>query len=290
MRILLTGANGQVGRECQQRFVNLGEMIALDRQQLDLENISALRNTIQHLKPDLIVNAAAYTEVDKAESEPERAMMINALAPTAMAEEAVKLNIPMIHYSTDYVFDGQSQRPWLEQDIPNPQNVYGKTKLAGELAIAETGVAHLILRTSWVVGARGHNFLLTMRRLATERDKVSVVNDQFGAPTWSADLAEITAEIIAQGIDQIADKSGVYHLTSAGETSWYGFAEVIFAALKQQGKEVAELTGIPSSEYPMPAERPDYSCLNNDKLKAAFNVGIGDWESRMQKLMQELNI
>ncbi len=289
MRILLSGANGQVGWECQRHFAALGEIIALDRQQLDLENIPELRNTIQQFKPGLIVNAAAYTAVDKAENEPERAMMINALAPAAMAEEAVKLNIPLIHYSTDYVFDGEAQQPWREQDTPNPQNVYGKTKLAGELAIAETGVAHLILRTSWVVGARGHNFLLTMRRLATERDKLSVVNDQFGAPTWSADLADITAKIIAQGIDQIADKSGVYHLTSAGETSWHGVAAVIFEALKRQGEQVATLTAIPSSEYPMPAVRPVYSCLNNDKLKAAFNVEIGHWEERIQKLMQELD-
>jgi dTDP-4-dehydrorhamnose reductase len=288
MKILLIGANGQVGWECQRSFASLGKVIVLERQQLDLTDTQAIRDKIQHISPDIIVNATAYTAVDKAEQEPQLAAAINTLAPQVMAEEAVKLDIPLIHYSTDYVFDGEIGRAWTEEDKTNPQNVYGKTKLAGEQAIAATGAAYLILRTSWVYGARGNNFLRTMIRLATERDKVSVVNDQFGSPTWSRDLANATAEIMTQGIEQIADKSGVYHLTAAGKTSWYGFAQVIFEMLQQQGHNVAELTGIPSRDYPTPAARPAYSCLNNDKFKSAFNLQIPEWEGQVRLVMKSL--
>ena len=289
MKILLIGANGQVGWECQRSLAPLGELIALGRQQLDLTNTQAIRDNIQHVQPDIIVNTAAYTSVDNAEKAPELAEQINHLAPQIMAAEAAKLAIPLIHYSTDYVFDGETNRAWTEEDKANPQNVYGQTKLAGEQAITETGAVHLILRTSWVYGERGDNFLLTMRRLATERDHVSVVNDQFGAPTWSRDIAEATAAIIAQGIDKITAQSGVYHLTAAGKTSWYGFAEVIFNALAQAGENVANLAAIPSSEYPMSAARPAYSCLNNDKLNRAFKVVLPDWETRVKLVMEGLS-
>ena len=291
MKILLTGAQGQVGFELQRSLACLGEVNATDRNNLDLSDDEAIRRFIQTVKPDLIVNAAAYTAVDKAEIEHDLAMQLNAHAPKVMAEEAKKLGIPLIHYSTDYVFNGQNTQPWLEQDLTDPINVYGKTKLLGEQAIADTGVAHLIFRTSWVYGQRGNNFLLTMKRLATQRDELSVVDDQIGAPTWCRHIADATAHIVAQGVATnnlnqfIQQQSGIYNLTGDGVTSWHGFAQAIFDVLEQQGEKVADLHAIATSDYPTPAQRPHYSCLNNDKLADSFGIVLPDWRVSLDWVM-----
>jgi len=292
MKILLTGANGQVGFELQRSLACLAEVIATNRNNLDLSNNQAIQLCIAEHKPDLIINAAAYTAVDKAESEHDLAMQINAVAPTVMAEEAQKLDIPLIHYSTDYVFNGQNSQPWLENDKVEPINIYGKTKLLGEQGIANTGVAHLIFRTSWVYGQRGNNFLLTMKRLGLERESLSVVDDQIGAPTWSRHIADATAQIIAQAIasgnvtEFIKEKSGIYNLSGAAKTSWYGFTQAIFEQLQQEGEKVAELNAIPTSAYPTPAQRPLYSCLNNDKLADTFCISLPNWQQSLTLAMQ----
>ncbi len=233
MKILLTGKTGQVGYELERSLQGLGEIIALDRSQMDLANLDQVRDVIRAIKPDLIINPAAYTAVDKAESEPELAMRINGEAPGVMAEEAKKLGAAMIHYSTDYVFDGSKTTPYVETDPTCPINVYGATKLAGEQAIQAAGIPHLILRTSWVYGMRGKNFLLTMLRLAQERDELRIVADQHGAPTWCRTIADTTAHIVAQAKgaqhaqDWWQERSGIYHLTAQGQTTWYGFTQAI---------------------------------------------------------------
>ena len=284
MKILLVGKNGQVGFELQRSLACLGNITATDRNTLDLTDDDSIRSVIQALKPNLIVNAAAYTAVDKAETEQDLAMQINANAPRVMAEQAKQLDIPFIHYSTDYVFNGQNDKPWTEQDQTDPISVYGHTKLLGEQAIIDSGVAHLIFRTSWVYGNRGNNFLLTMKRLATERDELSVVNDQIGAPTWSRHIADVTANIIAQAkaskdaTQFIEQHAGIYNLSGAGETSWHSFAKAIFELLEQQGEQVAKLNAIPTSAYPTPAQRPLYSCLDNQKLHQTFDIKLPDWQ------------
>ncbi|RKZ94147.1 MAG: dTDP-4-dehydrorhamnose reductase [Gammaproteobacteria bacterium] len=284
MKILLVGKNGQVGFELQRSLACLGNITATDRNTLDLTDDDSIRSVIQALKPNLIVNAAAYTAVDKAETEQDLAMQINANAPKVIAEQAKQLDIPFIHYSTDYVFNGQNDKPWTEQDQTDPISVYGHTKLLGEQAIIDSGVAHLIFRTSWVYGNRGNNFLLTMKRLATERDELSVVNDQIGAPTWSRHIADVTANIIAQAkatkdVTQfIQQHAGIYNLSGAGETSWHSFAKAIFELLEQQGEQVAKLNAIPTSAYPTPAQRPLYSCLDNQKLHQTFDIKLPDWQ------------
>lgn len=238
MKILLTGVTGQIGWELQRALMTLGEVIPVGRNitnaslRMDLVQPDTIRSIIREVKPDLIVNPAAYTAVDKAESEPELAMMVNGIAPGVMAEEAKRLGAAMVHYSTDYVFDGTSQVPYTESDIPNPQNVYGETKLAGEKAIQAVELPHLIFRTSWVYGMRGKNFLLTMLKLGKEREELRIVDDQIGAPTWSRAIAETTAQVLS-GVsgnvsDFLVDKGGLYHLSASGKTSWYGFARAIF--------------------------------------------------------------
>ena len=227
-KILLTGKNGQVGWELQRTLALLGDIVVVGHHEMDLANPDSIRKVIRQVQPELIVNAAAYTAVDKAESEPDLAMAINGVAPGIMAEEAKRLNAAIIHYSTDYVFDGNSDRPYAENDAPNPVNVYGATKLAGERAIQSMGVAHLILRTSWVYGARGRNFLLTILKLAKERSELKIVNDQIGAPTWCRMLAEVTSQMVVQHYSPvsrqaipISEASGVYHVVPAGSVSWY---------------------------------------------------------------------
>ena len=223
-RILLTGKNGQVGWELQRTLAPLGEVVVLDRRQLDLSDPDQIRERVREISPDLIVNAAAYTAVDRAEAEPEPAMAVNGTAPGLLAEEAKRIGAAIIHYSTDYVFDGAKTTPYTEEDAPNPLNVYGRTKLAGEQAVQAAGVPHLILRTSWVYGMRGKNFLLTILRLAREREELKIVDDQIGAPTWSRTIAEATAQILTSGAWPVSGASGIYHLTASGSTSWYGFA------------------------------------------------------------------
>ncbi|MDP3685991.1 MAG: dTDP-4-dehydrorhamnose reductase [Sulfurimicrobium sp.] len=288
MKILLTGKHGQVGWELQRTLATLGEVVALDRQTLDLGNPDSIRAAIREVKPGLIVNPAAYTAVDKAESEPELAMAVNGTAPGIMAEEAKKLGAALIHYSTDYVFDGCKTSPYTEDDIPNPINVYGKSKLAGEQAIQAVGVPHLILRTSWVYGMRGKNFLLTVLRLAKERDALKIVDDQIGAPTWSRMIAEASAQIIAQAYAPvshrplpIADDSGIYNLTAAGRTSWCGFTRAIL----ENAREGTRVSPIPTTDYPLPAPRPLFSLLASDKLTETFGVKLPSWDDALALCM-----
>jgi dTDP-4-dehydrorhamnose reductase len=283
--ILLTGAKGQVGFELTRSLQGLGNVVALDRNGLDLSNPDQVRQVVRDAKPSLIVNAAAYTAVDRAESEEPLAQKINGEAPGVMAEEAKRLGAPLIHYSTDYVFDGASDGPYVETDQTAPLNAYGRTKLAGEQAIAQVGGAHLIFRTSWVYGTYGSNFLLTMLRLARERDELRIVADQIGAPTWSNTIAAITAHVIAQGMavsdaapDWWQERSGIYHLTSQGATSWCEFAMAIFAATNC--KKVA-VKPISSEEYPTPARRPRNSRLDLSKLAVTFGIKPPQWQDAL---------
>jgi len=285
MKILLTGATGQVGFELKRSLQTLGEVIAVERAQLDLSDLDQVRDVVRQVKPGLIVNAAAYTLVDKAESEPALAHRINAEAPAVMAAEALRLGCRMVHYSTDYVFDGSKQEPYLETDAVNPVNVYGRSKLAGEQAIAAAGIPHLILRTSWVYGLKGKNFLLTMLRLASERSELRVVADQHGAPTWSRTIADTTAAILHRGESGGAQwwecNSGIYHLSSQGQTTWAGFTEAIIA----QAKLDCTVVPITSAEYPTPAKRPFNSVLCSDKLRERF-CDIPDWNTALSLCLE----
>lgn len=281
MKILLTGVNGQVGWELRRTLATLGEVITPTRAQLDLTDTTALRGFLHDVRPDLIVNPAAYTAVDRAESEPELAQAINAIAPAVMAETAAKINAAMVHYSTDYVFDGTKTDAYLESDVTNPLSVYGKTKLNGEQAIIAAGIPHLILRTSWVYGLRGSNFLLTMQRLFRERDTLNVVNDQFGAPTWSRMIAEASAQMIAQHPFQA--HSGIYHLTNTGSINWHDFAQAILArSVLPAGKQVT-INAIPSSQYPTAAARPANSVLSSNKVRDTFGICMPDWETVLDR-------
>jgi dTDP-4-dehydrorhamnose reductase len=287
-RILLTGKNGQVGWELQRTLATLGEVIALDRESMDLADPDSIRRTVREHKPNLIVNAAAYTAVDKAEEEPGLAMAINGRAPGILAEEAKRLGAAVIHYSTDYVFDGAKPGPYAEDDAPNPLNIYGKTKLSGEQAIQDSGASFLILRTSWVYGMHGRNFLLTILRLAREREELRVVNDQIGAPTWSRMIAEATAQVLAQITSHatplsksFSGISGVYHLSAGGETSWFGFAKAILANQLAPTVPVPRLTPVGTEEYPARATRPKYSVLSNAKLNRNFGLIMPHWENSL---------
>ena len=283
MKVLITGANGQAGWELQRALAPLGEVLALGHAQLDLANADAIRQVLRHAAPDLIVNAAAYTAVDRAEQEQDLAQAVNGIAPGILAEEAQRLNAALVHYSTDYVFDGNKGAPYEEIDATNPQSVYGASKLAGEKAVAAVNCAHLILRTSWVYGTRGKNFLLTMQRLASERDELRVVDDQIGAPTWSRMLAEATALMLGQCLhkdsvtDRLRDKGGLFHLSAGGQTSWFGFAGAIVQTLEAPPC----MTPIATSEYPLPAARPAYSVLANDKVARHFGVVLPDWRQSL---------
>lgn len=287
MKILLTGKNGQVGYELERSLQGLGEIIAVDRTMMDLTNLTQVRDIIRTVKPQLIVNSAAYTGVDKAESEPEIAMRVNAEAPAVMAEEAKTLGAGIIHYSTDYVFDGSKVGPYTEDDRTCPINVYGQTKLAGEQAIQAAGVPHLILRTSWVYGMRGKNFLLTVMRLARERDELRIVADQYGAPTWCRTIADTTAHIVARlyrnsaigPVDSWRDRSGIYHLTAQGQTTWYEFTKAILEHAPAVKKPV--VTPINTEEYPVPAKRPANSVLSCERLKSTF-CGLPNWRTALR--------
>lgn len=259
MRILLSGKNGQMGWALQSRLAGLGEVYAMDRVEMDLNNPDTLRTVVRRHRPDLIVNCAAYTAVDRAESEPDLAQAVNATAPGILAEEAKKLGALLLHYSTDYVFDGRKNAPYAESDPVAPLNVYGRTKLEGEQAIAAAGCRHLILRTSWVYGAHGRNFLLSVLRLGRERPELRIVNDQIGAPTWSESLADMSIELLK------AEAEGLFHATDGGETSWHGFASEIL----RLGGVATPVLPIPSEDYPTPAQRPRNSRLDNGKRVAA---------------------
>ncbi len=299
-RILILGAAGQVGRELQRSFAKIGEIIRCDRRDADLADPDQLRTVVRAAVPTVILNAAAYTAVDRAETEQEAAFAINAHAPRILAEEARHLDSLLVHYSTDYVFDGSKESPWLEGDAANPLNVYGASKLAGERAIAEAGGKYLIFRTSWVYGPHGKNFLLTMLRLGRERDKLTIVDDQTGAPTSSIAIADATCAVVdgvfSGSAGSVEDWAGLYNMTCSGSTTWAGFARAIFARAASLGSESLlgdrhpEVVPIASKDYPTPATRPHYSVLSNEKLAAHFGVRLPAWETALTSAMAQLRV
>ena len=299
MKILLLGINGQVGWELQRSLAPLGEVTALDRHSTDfcgdLGNLTGLRETVQRLRPSVIVNAAAHTAVDKAESEPELARLINATAPGVLAQEAHQLGAWLVHYSTDYVFDGSGSQPWVETDTPAPLSVYGHTKLEGEQLIAQHCQKHLIFRTSWVYAARGGNFAKTMLRLAHERERLTVIDDQWGVPTGAELIADVTAHAVRQVLQRPAGphgEAGIYHLAASGQASWNSYAKHVLAqAVKAQlaielvAKEVAP---VPTSAFPTPAKRPHNSRLNTAKLQATFGLRLPPWQQGVDRMLAEI--
>ncbi len=277
MKLLVTGARGQVGWELQRSLAPLGEIVALDRAALDLSDPDRIVSVVRATAADVIVNAAAYTAVDRAEAEPEAAFAVNARAPGILAEEAKRLGALLVHYSTDYVFDGAKPAPYVEDDPTGPLNVYGASKLAGERAVLQSGAAAMVLRTSWVYAARGRNFLLTLRRLVATRDEVRVVSDQVGAPTSAAALADATAALLGRGVPALREAAGLYHATAAGETSWHGFA----AEIARLENARARIVPIASAEYAARARRPANSRLSNDKLRRVLGVALPHWRQAL---------
>ena len=294
LKILLFGKNGQVGWELQRAFAPLGELIALDkvgRADLcgDLKNPEGIAATIEKIAPDVIINAAAYTAVDKAQSEPELADLINVRAVRAMAKQAVKTDALLVHYSTDYIFNGTGALPWRETDRPDPLSIYGKTKLDGEQAIADSQCRHLIFRTSWVYAARGQNFAKTILKLAQEREELSVIDDQIGAPTGAELIADVSAHAI-RAVRVNPALSGVYHLAAAGEASWCSYAQFVIESARKQGLKlkVKTVTPIPTSQYPTPATRPLNSRLDTTKLQSAFGLYLPHWQLGVERMLHEL--
>jgi dTDP-4-dehydrorhamnose reductase len=293
VKLLLTGHNGQVGFELRRALAVLGEVIAIDSEDCDLADEAAIRRVLRDLRPDVIVNPAAYTAVDKAESEQALARAINARAPGVLAEEAKTLGALLVHYSTDYVFDGTKLGSYQESDTPNPSSVYGATKLAGEGAIAAAGWRHLILRTSWVVGAHGGNFAKTMLRLAGERDTLSVVADQFGAPTSAALLADLTAHLVREAQRTPADfPYGLYHAVARGETNWHGYACHVIERARAAGKAIRvapdAIKAITTSDYPTPAKRPANSRLDTSLLRETFGLHLPDWKIGVDHILDQI--
>jgi dTDP-4-dehydrorhamnose reductase len=302
-KILLTGKNGQLGDDLQHTLPRLGEVVATGREHLDLSRPADIRHLIREVHPDLIVNAAAYTAVDQAEKDEALARAINSEAPAVMAEEAKKIGAALIQYSTDYIFDGAKNSAYDENDSPNPINAYGRTKLAGEQAVRDSGVDHLIFRTEWVYSTRGKNFLLTILRLATQREELRIVRDQVGAPTWSWEIAAATVKAIEQICNQTdgtaawSERSGTYHMTAARETSWYEFTQAILQEAAQTSNSAAwfqaatsgkvlltrRVVPITTAEYPTPARRPAYSVLSNLKLNRVFGIQLPDWREQLHK-------
>lgn len=305
-RILLTGKNGQVGSELLNLLPRVGAVVALDRQQLDLTKPAEIRRVIREIRPNVVVNPAAYTAVDLAEKEEALAHAINAEAPGVMAEEAKKIGASLVHYSTDYIFDGLKKSPYEEDDPPNPVSVYGKSKLAGEVAIRDSGVSHLIFRTAWVYATSGKNFLLTILRLASQCEELKIVRDQVGAPTWCRDIAAATTQVLAEvtarnhGALSFGNASGTYHLTAGGIASWYEFAESIVqhasqaspappwltAATQNRPLLLRKIVPITTAEYPTPARRPPYSVLSNARLAETFGVRQLDWRNSLDRVFQ----
>ena len=297
MRILLLGKNGQVGWELQRSLAPLGELIALDRHSTaqcgDLSNLAGLAETVRAIKPDVIVNAAAHTAVDKAESEPDLARTLNALAPEVLAVEAAKIGAWLVHYSTDYVFDGSGDSPWVETDATGPLSVYGASKLEGEQLIAQHNPRHLIFRTSWVYAARGGNFAKTMLRLGQERDKLTVINDQFGAPTGADLIADVTAHAIRQATQAHANTpAGIYHLVASGTTTWFDYAKHVLAQVEHEQTAIkikaTEILSVPTSAFPTPAKRPHNSRLDTHKLQATFNLTLPPWQTGVNRMLKEI--
>ncbi|KWR90147.1 dTDP-4-dehydrorhamnose reductase [Cupriavidus sp. IDO] len=292
---LVTGSNGQVGFELRRSLAPLGSVVALDHASCDLSRTDELRRVVRECRPDVIVNPAAYTAVDKAETESELAFAVNAMAAGVLAEEAEALGSLLVHYSTDYVFDGTKTGAYVETDATNPQSVYGKSKLAGETAIAESGAQALVLRTCWVAGAHGGNFAKTMLRLAKERESLRVISDQFGAPTTASLIADVTAQIVARfwltGVREDFP-SGVYHLAAAGETSWHGYATEVLRYARSLGVEMKadpeKVEAIPATAYPLPAPRPANSRLDTTRLREAFGIHLAPWEQGVHFLLDQI--
>jgi dTDP-4-dehydrorhamnose reductase len=300
-RILITGECGQVGEALIRTLAPYGEIVAPTLEAFDLTDTEAIRRLMREVRPRWVVNAAAHTAVDKAESEPELAFAINATAPRILAEEAKDIGAVVVHYSTDYIFDGTKATPYVESDPANPLNVYGRSKLAGEMALSASGAAYFTFRTSWVYGATGNNFVRSMLRLAREREHLRIVADQHGGPTWSFELARLTADVIGQ-MERLAEQkacslseavlplSGVYHATGSGETTWYGFAAQVIAELQKHepGTKLASVEPIPTSEYPTPAKRPLNSMLDCSKLARVFGWRMPDWRDSLSLVVAEL--
>jgi dTDP-4-dehydrorhamnose reductase len=305
--ILLTGKNGQVGRELTAMLSRFGEVSALDRNDLDLTKPDQIRGVIRTVRPRLIVNAAAYTAVDRAEAEEAIARAVNAEAPALLAEEGKKCGAAFVHFSTDYVFDGTNRTPYTEEDAPNPKNAYGRTKLAGEMAIRETGAPHLIFRTAWVYAREGRNFLMTILRLAIDREELRIVKDQIGAPTWSHEIAVGTTNVLTKLLagnrfeESFAQVSGTYHMTAGGEISWFQFTQAILEEARNNptnakwfhdatfGKPIVakQVVPIATADYPTPAPRPAYSVLSNERLARTFGVRLPDWREQLHSIFSE---
>ncbi|MDN3526618.1 dTDP-4-dehydrorhamnose reductase [Halomonas sabkhae] len=290
MKVLITGGNGQVGFELQRRLSTLGEIVAPSRAELDLSDEAAVGQYLATLEPDAIVNAAAYTAVDKAESEPELARRLNAELPEQLAAYAASRGVALVHYSSDYVYPGDGDNAWSEESGTGPASVYGETKLAGDQAVMASGCRHLIFRTSWVYSARGHNFMKTMLRLARERSALKIVNDQIGAPTPARLIADVSLMALL-GLQHGRVESGLYHLAPRGETSWHGFASEIFRLADEAGEvlvvEPAQVAGIPTSEYPTPAARPLNSRLQLEKLEKALAIRLPEWRAQLALTLDE---
>jgi dTDP-4-dehydrorhamnose reductase len=282
MKILLTGKTGQIGGELNNILKDMGELVSVGREQLNLSKINSIEPAVLDIKPDIIINAAAYTAVDKAEEEPDLAMTINGVAPGVLAEAAKKVGASLIHYSTDYVFDGRSNTPYREEDVTCPLSIYGESKLAGEKNIAEAGIPFLILRTSWVYSLQGKSFLRTIKKLAAEKSTLRIVDDQIGAPTWSRSIALATHKIIEQCLKDKAKSSlsGIFHLTCQGRSSWYDLAKEILNI--SSAFQNTQLLPIPTSDYPTPATRPLYSLLSNDKLEKVFGFKMPHWHDSLK--------
>jgi len=290
-RILLIGRVGQVGWELRRVIAPLAEIACVDFPEIDLTKPESIRQVVRETQPQVVINAAAYTAVDKAESDYDTAMKINGIAPGILAEEAKACGAWLVHYSTDYVFSGTKAFPYVETDMTDPLGAYGKTKLAGELAVQESGALHLLFRLCWVYGARGHNFMLTMMRLAREREQLRVVSDQIGCPTPSRLIAEATGHAVQRLLND-ADPSrlsGAYHLASAGQTSWHGFADAIIQDMPAEGRKCTVVEPISSAEYPTPARRPANSVLNCDKLEAVLGLRLPDWETGLRLVLEQMS-
>jgi dTDP-4-dehydrorhamnose reductase len=291
-RILLLGKNGQVGWELERTLAPLGTVMAVDFPEVDLADADGVRRLVREARPEIIVNAAAYTAVDRAEAEPDKAMAVNGIAPGVLAEEAARFGALLVHYSTDYVFDGRKRRPYIESDSPSPINVYGKTKLAGDLAILASDCPHIILRTSWIYGLRGVNFLLKVLAAAEEERELRIVTDQVGCPTWCRSLAVATAQIISrlceertQGQD-ISMQSGIYHCSARGQTSWHGFAkEIIACALAGHSQKLPVLLPIRTQELQTAARRPAFSVLSTARLEERFGLKMSGWRVQLRRCL-----
>lgn len=288
--VLIIGKIGQVGYELRRTIAPLGRVVAVDYPEIDLTDGTSLRKWVREVKPSVIINSAAYTAVDKAETDVERCHKINAYGPGVLAEEAKKLDALLVHYSTDYVYDGTRTSPYVETEPPNPLSTYGRSKLAGDQAVQQAGGRHLIFRLCWVYGARGQNFLLTMRRLARERETLRVVRDQFGCPTWSRLIAETTALAVEQvlGADEPAAFTGIYHLAASGQTNWHGFAEAIVSQIPASERKCKVVEPIPTEQYPLPARRPAYSVLSCEKLRRVFGLQLPDWQDSLRLVLEDL--